>query len=501
MPSTLSDFNNKRLPIKVGFGVDINTDTIIEDYTNSLSYTNILETCKAISGVKSMNMDAELNLQDPDIRWSRSGILTDVKIATSSDNFATEHEETIFSGSTIQNNSIPFDTVQIQATSLNDDYLDRKASRQVFENDDIADIMESLLLEVGVDAGDIDLSPTGYILPVYFVSNNYPIRMYIEDLAKGALQVVGFNREGKFSSNTILKNDFDGSFPTPDLTVTLSDIIKFTNREIRSNMYYNDITVRSYEFDKLVDTQFYVNTDLSGYSVENGKRLFFELELEGVNPLTINELVARNSSSTNLYITWQYRINSYYEFFDSDSNGTAVNTGITLVSTSIIPTTDGKEKILIVWENNSGSTKYLKQIFLNGTTIQRRTAYETSISDEVAIEEDGKRIPLVYESNAIQGYVRANELLALIELNLSSYANVYTFEIQGRPQLEIGSVIDFQDRNENEIIGVVYEIDSEISQDAGYSQLLTVRTLAELNNYFALDDPTRGLDDINYQLL
>ena len=502
MPSTLADFNLSTRKLRYEFGIDINNDSVAEQtYEDSVDYINIYETIGQIAGVKSLIVDTSLFLTTPSTQWSRSGVKTYTSVKTTNDNWATEYKESLFVGSTVRNNSVPVNDVKIKATTYNDDFLDKKVARQLFTNTDIATIMTSLLVSAGVALINISLPATGFVLPVYLVSDNFTIRYYIEDLAKGALQVVGFNRKGIFSSNSILKNDFNGSFPAADVTITLDDIISFKNREIQSNMYYNDITVRSYDYSLITDTQFYFNSELSGYSVEAGKRLVFEVEIDGVNPFSINPLVSRNSNF-NLLVTFGYRNNSFFEFFDAEDNGNTNNTGIVILSTSVVPgSREGQDKILIVFNNTSGSTKYLKQILLNGTVVSQRSPYETSIVDNVAIINDGKRIPLVFESNAIQGDVRANEIALLIALNLSTYANVYSYEIQGRPQLEIGSVISFRDRSNAEIIGVVYEIDTEISQDAGYSQFITVRALANLNNYLALDDATRGLDDANLQLL
>lgn len=501
MPTTLADFNLTTSHLRAEFGLDINADTIPEDYTDNLEYINVLETVGDVSGLKRMEMNAELFVPDPTVRFTKSGVATYASVKTSTDNWATEWEESIFTGSTSRNNSIPINDVKLRGTTQNDDFLDRKASRQIFEDEDVATIIESLLLEVGVPALNIDLSPTGRVIPLYHISNNFRIRFYIEDLAKSALLVVGFNREGKFSSNTILKNDFDGSFPTPDVTITQSDIIKFSNREIRSNMYYNDITVRGYGLEKLTDTQLYFNAELSGYEIKAGQTLFFEIELDDLYPTEIYPMVARNSG-VNLLSTFGFRFNSYYECFTADSGGTVNNVSITMNSFSIIPSdTEGQDKILIKFSNAGGSSRFLKQIILNGSAVQRLPLIESSIVDNAQIIEDGKRISLIYESRAIYNDVVAGEILAILKINLAEYANVYVLEMHGRPQLEVGSVLGFQNRNGDDVVGTIYEIDSELSRDKGYTQILTIRTLANLSSYLALDDAGRGLDEIDYQLL
>lgn len=495
MPTTLSDFNLNTLKLRAEYGLDINDDGMAEDYINNLEYVNVLEYADDISGAKEMRLDAELFVTAPTPRFAKNGIKTYASVKTSTDNWVTDWEEAIFTGSTARNNTLPNNDVKIVATTFNNDYLDKKPTRQLFTSQDIATIMETLLIGAGVDAGDIDLPLTGKVLPFYIVSDNWPIRYYIEDLARGALQIVGFNREGVFSSNSIAKNNFDGGSLTPEVTLTLADVIKFESRQIRSNMYYNDIRVRSWEFDLLTDEQFYFNTELVGYEIKPNGRLFFTLDFDEYLPLTINSMVARNSN-LNLLITWGYRVNSYFDFFTADDGGIVNNTNITVESMSIIPSdTEGRDRLLVIFQNSSGSTSYfLKQILLNGTVLQRRPPYEVENTDETAIIEDGRRIPLIYQSNAIQGYTATNTLLALLSLNLMNYANVYRFEIQGRPQLEVGSIIQFQDRSGVDLLGVVFEIDSELSKDRGYSQLLTVKTIEVSGDYLQLDNASDSLD-------
>jgi hypothetical protein len=77
-----------------------------------------------------------------------------------------------------------------------------------------------------------------------------------------------------------------------------------------------------------------------------------------------------------------------------------------------------------------------------------------------------------------------------MQANLFSYANVFKFEIHGRPNLEIGKVLNFQDRSGVSYNGVIYEMDSEVGD--GYTQLVTVKVVPNFDGYFIWGTSTWG---------
>lgn len=498
MPSSISDFNLTTRALRPALRVDLALDGTVEAQTNYLDNFTILETVEGVAGIKEMTLDADLFVPAPSENWGKKGRTVEADMSISSDSWSTTHTEELFRGSTTRQNTVPIRDVKVKATSYNSDYLDKKASRQVFVNQDIAYIMQSLLEEVGVDPADISLSSTGITLPAYVISDNVPIREYIQDLALGALQVVGFDREGIFTASTLVPVDFSGAGYTPDLTVDLDTTLEFRSRDVEGRYYCNRLIGRGARLVYLQDTQLDFAGELTGYEVAPNEKLYVRWEIPDTVPLEIYPFTAVNSG--NLLNSFGFKPQSFFAFYEADDgSGDMSNTSIVVETQSIVRDGD-KDILFLIFRNDSGVTKYLRTLLINGSAVQKVADLYESRDNSGNIAEDGKETVYEISSNAIQNDVQLGNVLNTLQLNLWEYQNVYTFTISGRPQIKLGTIIQFNDVTETTLTGVVCEIDSEVSIDSGYTQELTVKILAEPADYFELDNASIGLDDSNYQL-
>lgn len=499
MPSSINDFNNNPALIRPEFGLDINDDTIAEDLTNKVDYIDIFETAEEIAGIKNMTLDSQLVIQSPTIRYTDNGINCYTSVKTTGDNWTSEIEEAIFVGSTVRANTLPLQEVKIKATSLNSNYLEKKSTRQVFLNQDIADIMTDLLTSVGVSAGSIDLASAGHIVPVYFVSDKIEIKHYINDLAKAVLWTVGFGRDGVFRATSQINQLFNAS-PVADVTLTRSQQEPFENRPLKDDNYYNDILVRTKSYQYITDSTIYYSGDLTGYEIKPYSQLFFKLKLEKQHVVSINTMIARNKVS-NIETKYGYTDNSYFEFYTSDDvTSTVSNLFIAISFFDFEQVNETEEELTIMFTNNGGQSLFLKEIILNGSYVNILDDYTTRTTLDTQITNDGKRYSLEYLSNAIQSTSQAGNILNYLILNLSRQATIYSFQINGRPQLEIGSIVQFQLVDGTDKLAHVIEIDSTISQDVGYKQRLKLREVQLNMDYLELDNSSHSLDNTNYKL-
>jgi len=493
MPSTLADFNSTTRQLRPDIRVDLALDATVESQTDFLDNYTILENVDGISGIKEMTLDAAFFVPNPSVNWARKGRTVEADILISSDDWVSTYTAPLFRGSTSRQNTLPLRELKIKASSSNSDWLDLKASRQVFLNQDISAIIQSLLVEVGVNIANISLASTGVVLPVYVISDNISIREYISDLAKGALIVVGFNRSGVFTRSTLTPIDYTGNAFTADVTVNLDSTLNFRSRDIEGRYYYNRLIGRGATLRHISNSQLDYKSELTGYEILPGGKLYFTYEIPETVPLEIKPFVGINPG--NLLISFGYQLNSFFAFHTSDDGNGSINNSTIVVNSQTIARDGDKDVLLVVFSNTSASTPfYLRTILINGSGVQKTANLLERRDNDTNIVQDGKETIFELSSNAIQTDVQLANLLSILELNLWRYSNCYTMTIRGRPEIELGTILNFRDVLNNVVIGVVVEIDSEVSIDNGYTQEITAKTISPAGPFFAFDVTGQGFD-------
>jgi hypothetical protein len=502
MPTTLSDFNSPTRLIRAKVEVDLNKTGTWQDYTYALDNYTILNTTQdKIYGVIEKVLDLELFLDNPSEQWSKPGIPVRVSILTSNDNWVTSHTEQLFYGTTQRQNSIAINTIKIRALSSNSLYLDKKIPRRVYLNWDINTIMEDLLIRAGVDIINISLPAVGVNVPVYIINDNYPIKYYIEDLCKPLMQVVGFNRNNVFTAQSLQILTTTSSTFTPDVVTNLTTITDYDSQELTSKYYANTITVKGRAYEYIEAGQLYYDNQISGQEIKPNERLYFTLELPDIQPVFINRFAPRNRpNSGSSPFVGGYQERSFYDFFlNDDGSGGADNTNVVLLSQSIAEE-NGNDVLFLKFKNNSNSESYyLKTIVVNGQGVKKVGDLQETLSNNKAINDDGSEIAIEIDSSAIQTDVMINNTLNTLKANITSYSDVFKFEHRGKPVSEIGKIIEFRDRNNNTKTGLIYELDTEVSLDRGYTENITAKVLNPVD-YLELDNPAQGLDDNNYSI-
>jgi hypothetical protein len=494
MPSTIADFASNTRLLKPSIAVDLDNNAVAEDWTNNLDNYSILHSLDGqVAGIVDIQLDAEFYVPAASSEWAKPGKLTNAKIQISNDNYATNYEATLFTGSTVGSNSVPYRDVKIKATGYNTDYLDKRATRRVYISQDISTILTQILTDVGVSGGSISLTSTGYVVPVYIVSDNFPARRYIDDLAKAGLLVVGFDRDGIFRARSILKLDFTSPSYSPDVTVLLDQTINFPGQIVRSGLYCNSVKVTGSQLTYLQNQQIFFDTSITGQEIKPSSRLIFSLPLGDVYPEVVNPFKSRPTAGYSFAV--YNGLQSWYSFYTSDdTTATINNANIQFVSGDIVPGSDGTENYLLVFQNTSSTNSYwLKAIFLNGSAVKRINTFSQEYREEAKIQNDGKEIPLELESMALYDDIQTDRVLNLIRLNNMSYADLYKVEVKGRPDIVVGSIVSIRNISDVAQLCSVVEIDENVGTD-GYEQTLTCKKIATGSSYFAVDISGLGVD-------
>jgi hypothetical protein len=495
MPSTIADFASNTRLLKPSIAVDLDNNAVAEDWTNNLDNYSILHSLDGqVAGIVDIQLDAEFYVPAASSEWAKPGKLTNAKLQISNDNYATNFEATLFTGSTVGSNSVPYRDVKIKATGYNTDYLDKRATRRVYISQDISTILTQILTDVGVSGGSISLTSTGYVVPVYIVSDNFPARRYIDDLAKAGLLVVGFDRDGIFRARSILKLDFTSPSYSPDVTILLDQTINFPGQIVKSGLYCNSVKVAGSQFTYLPNQQIFFDSGISGQEIKPSSRLVYSLELKDIYPERIDPFNPRPNAGWNFAVYTGGQ--SWYSFYTEDNTTSTIsNSNIQLVSASIVPGADGTENLLLAFQNTSSTTSFfLKAVFLNGSAVKRINTFVEEYRVEAQIQKDGKEISLELESMALYDDIQIDRVLNLIRLNNMSYADLYKVEIKGRPDIVVGSVVSIRNISDVAQLCSVIEIDENVSED-GYEQTLTLKKLLPGQLYFTFD--VSLLDDTN----
>jgi hypothetical protein len=502
MPTLLTDFQANIRNMRCRMFVNLGSGLV--DYTDYLDHYTVIQTLDGdnITGIYETVLDAELYLANPSINWSKPGLAVEAYIQISSDNWATQSEQSLFKGTTERQNSVPLARVKIRASSYNSNYLDNKTTRQVFIDIDAHTIIDTLLTQAGVPVGNKSISPSGVIIPVYYISNNNKVREYVEDILAGLLEVGGFDVDKVFRIRSISPLVFGTNGTTPDVTLSLDTILDYKQQDISGKYYCNTLTVSGVQKKYLgydlfsQPAQIFFNNIIQNVEIKANSKLYYLVDMPNIEPETFKPFA-------RLGEIYAPSTRSRYGFYSvDDASGVLDTSAVSLVSSSVAyDDSKKKDTFLLIFTNSSGQSWYLKFLNIIGTAVQTTGQIIEQRQDLSLLASDGKELKKELVSNAISDDVRASYVANILQLNYMQYADVYQFDARGRPEIKIGSKLQFQDRNVNNLFSVVTEYDTEVSIDKGFQTKITTKKLNTNLQFFGFDDSTLGLDDTNLQLL
>lgn len=487
MASVIDDFitNNQKLSYR--FLADLDKTGSFTDYTDNVVSMDCLQTIDRIFGIIDVRFDAELFFESPSVNWARRGREVEAYISTTGDDWSTNYEAKLFKGSTNKNAGVPVDRVRLKASGLNSDYLDRTledyatdgsytlpnttsvntGSRRIWKATDINTIIEDLLVAVGVDSGDISLSSYGTTIN-YMADGDRPIREYIEELAIASGQIVGFERDGVFRASDLVKLGVAGASLTTDAEFTLATQFDFEPVTIDGEYFCNSINVRG-NYVEVIELEaggdpMYYEGDITGYEVASGGTFYYIISESSLKPVYLASLQFPTAKTNEYYepnylsLTGTTAPTSHMEFRTSDNRAEGANyTDITVENYFIA---DGD--IVIEFKNTGASTAFLKSLMIFGVGLRVGNPLRVQRRFDNLITEVGEVVDFSTKSLAIQTPDIINNIANLVQLNMAKVADTYRFKVVGYPALKVGSLIEFEDMNEDAHIGLVFQVDEEV---------------------------------------
>lgn len=497
MPSSYSDFTSAiRNGLKPRIFVDLNEDGVAEEYTSNLVSCSIYsDQGDKLCGLYDSEFEAVLMVNNPSINWIKSGLAIEARIQVTNDNFATNHEEKIFVGITEQQTTLPVFEFKITARTKLNNYLSGRPPRQIFLNTDLYTIIDTLMTQAGVPSGEKSI-PTSGITVNYVVDQSRPYSFFINELLEANLAWGGFERDGVFRIRQALKLDLAGTPVTTNATYTNSRIEKYKQRDLYSPIYNNVIDIQGYLTTVLSDTFLYYNSQLSGYEIAAGQKLYAVVEMPNIRVATFNDFEAGYPGVlAQLFRTGGIR-KSYFACYTAD-DGSGV---IDLVSPSLdsvsVVTEDNVDKLFIVIKNNGSSTIYLKGLFLRGSGLRLNPSLKYKEKNTADRSQNDKTLKI--NNLAIQDDIVMNNIGTRIRINTWAEFNTYVFDCPAEPKLDFTQSIQFQDRSGTTYNGNVLSVDTGIDQDNGYSSTVVVQVIPDSETPFAWDDANIGWDDSDY---
>jgi hypothetical protein len=307
--------------------------------------------------------------------------------------------------------------------------------------------------------------------------------------------VGGFDGDGVFRIRKALPLDFSNSGFTSTADYTLSDIVTYSSRDITGDYYCNQITVYGSDPSYISNNLLARVENLTMVEIGAGKTFFYEIMLDDVVVVDFFSFASGNFPKP---LTRPPVNSSYFGCFDSDDDKGVLVSTVTVVSSSLAVNSSGDEIILLKLYNSGSASVYLKSYQVYGNGVRYSTNRETR-QDIPAQARDGK-ISKEVTSRAIQG-VRVQDVATICQLNLQTYADVYSFEARALPQVEIGDIIDIQDYTGTSLQCVLLDVDSALDSTAdglAYKQLVTAKKLRLDIDFLTCDEATDLCDDINF---
>jgi hypothetical protein len=432
-----------------------------------------------------------LEFDSPSELWTRRGKPVKITASTTGDDWVTQYDEVVFDGITQRQATVPTRVIKIKAVCANNKFLDKTLDRQLFINEKVTDIMESLLEQAGVASSDIDITTDPLTVPVYGITNDRPIRWYIEDLCKSLFILAGFDKKGKFKTFSLAQLAIDNMNPsfTADNTYSLDHIKDFKNIQVSSDLFFNSIKITGKDVELIPYSKLYYNTQIREAAIEPLDKLFFEVELGDLQPFDVSSL--RSIRPPTAAIVPTQSSSSEFAFYTADEGGVPDYFSVDCIGVAF-DDREGENKVTLIFENGSGNTLYLRLLILRGSGIRYKGDITEETRQNASIDLEGREIRKEIASNAITTESQINKLSSLAIVNFSNFANVYQFEARVRPNVQVGSVVDFYDKDNNLQTAQVVQLDEadEAQSSLGYVQTLKVRkfpTLPPGTQYFTLD--------------
>lgn len=473
MPSVLTDFNTNGRTIKTKIEVDLDGAGYV-DYTNYLdNWTTYKTLSQGTYGVVESTLNARLQIINPTVNWFKRGRKVRVSVIVSSDNWVTNFPVVIFDGVTNQQKGVTDGEINLDCVSFLEQQLNTSPPGRSVLTGTVQVVVQTLIANTLPTLTTSIPAKTDII--TYPQRPSITLREHLEDFAAAYLGIIRFNISGVLEIVSLFQA-LTGTYTATD-TYTLSHVPTggFKRINLSNKQYFNSVTVKGDSRKYFYGA--YSTTTYSGTKIAAGDTIFLTPELGGTVPISIDttSIVAR----------------------DTDDDIGVLDGGGVVVTTSSIVRDKSTDKILVKIKNNNTTEAYLRSVTISGAAVKSYGPVLINSQNTGAVSADGGEIILTIQSGAIQNEAQANELTSLAFVNVGDY---YNFEHRARPGVSVGSTINFRDKTNVAKAGLVIQEEVEFSRERGYIQKLLVKGLPS-DDYLALDDPTRGLDDAAYKLL
>lgn len=462
--------------------IQANLGSGLVDYTSALQNYCVKQSVESGSyGLVTQQLDADLFFVNPSQNWSKRGLAVQADIEITDNAGASYYTEPLFVGKTSRNRSGFVNDVAIEAsndTSILERYV---AAKKTYQNTEITAIVYDLLILAGVSPSNISLTATTYTPSVVIIYRDKSYWEYIGDLLSPFFEAYGFDKDGVFKNFNFLDNVAVAADTVGKPSYSSGVILNYNQANVDSNFLANVVRVKGREVEYLPTTTLFFNTEITGLEVPDAavrRATIIPVEVEGLEPVEIT-LVE-------------------YSFYTADTGGSLNNSGILLTS-SFVGVVDSKPSIRLVFENLSGSTRYLRSLKIAGAGLKIKGSVSYTAKDEEAVVIEGEEIKVEIESDYITSDEMAASLAQSVLRGFDNNNQYYSFEALGKPQVQVGSRVNFDIRQGSSFVasyGIVTEVDCEVSASKGYIQKLTVKKL-DTNVVYLICDNATTLTDTN----
>lgn len=471
MASSIYDYNSNYQALRTKIEVDLNNTGIYTDYTDYLEdYSLLTSLSNTTSGFVSTQANITLRIPDPDKNWARQGRRVRITVSISSDNWATQYDSVIFNGSTSKASSISDEIVSLVAKDTQNDLLKQKignftSTSIIWETLRISQIVNNILSLVGYPSPSVTGIVADYFILHYFLDRAKTAEELINDLCVLAGLIVYQDTDGKFKGTSLL--NFYSQNPEPKVEFTKDNTRKYISQQLSNSLLFNRIKVSGKTSIRItfsgivVSPPIYNNSQISGQELRPGEEKTFFIHPEQ-RDCKIQDILQIELNST-LY--------SFVKFYNSDDGtGTlATISNISILSYAVL-TGDNSDTIIFRARNNTSSSFWLKEAKIWGNAVYSDKEVASELKSELLIEEQKEEIVYEIESRNIQfdylpGYISERYFNNFV----STTPQIYTIEVAARPDLRIGEVITFVDKDDVTHYAQIISIDLDAKMVQGSS--------------------------------
>lgn len=356
--------------------------------------------------------------------------------------------------------------------------LDEELMFQDYRTDEI---ISEVLQTAGLTTSQFDLDTGGVIVPFAYFKKGSKVGDALNEIAEAELGNISLDENGVIR----FQNRLNWADNTSSWTFNKDNTIERKNAggelinvvEVYSRA--REVQAKQKLFESNGVVQFDDKTDFLGPGETKTVILDFKDEYGELPVTSADDPDYVSGATTSLYATNEKR----------DGTGRALNTGITLDSSSLFSTA-----MKLTFSNAGSLPVYLTRLEIHATPakvaqdIYIREADATSIGTNDGYEEHIHKI----ENDYIQDAVAATSIAKIILEDRAADDDQQILIVKGVPQLQIGDVVTYTDENQNEtyfVTGI-----NGIFNSSGFRQVLRISKRV-INSYFRIAISTIGSTD------